>query len=105
MTQHTTPIACSIPLTEASNRNKELQDLFARARTRERIDAGVVVAFDLDMIAAVEDLVAREAQCCGFLSMMIDTDDSELRLTVTTDEPARVRLIDQYVGLGVRHDG
>ena len=105
MTQHATPITCSIPLAEVGNRDKELHDLFAQARTAERIEAGVVMAFDLDMIAVVEELVAREAQCCGFLSMVVDPHDNELRLTVTADDRAHLRVIDEYLDLDARHDG
>jgi len=101
MTQKTTPIACSIPITEVGNRTLDLHDLLSRARSTERIDGGVIMRFEPGLAGDVADLVAKEAQCCGFLSMTTETSDSELRLVVTSDDPAGAQAIEAFLGSGV----
>jgi len=92
---------CSIPLTEKDNRMRELQDLFAQARSAERIDGGVVMTFEPGLGGDVADLVAKEALCCGFLSMVTEVSDHELRLAVTSDDPAAVPAIEAFLGSDV----
>ncbi|MFV2000928.1 MAG: hypothetical protein ACC654_11245 [Acidimicrobiia bacterium] len=99
MTHTSTPIFCSVPLTEKDNRMRELQDVFAQARSAERIDGGVVMTFDPGLGQDVANLVAKEAQCCGFLSMVTETSVGELRLEVTTDEHSAVPAIEAFIGL------
>jgi len=65
----------------------------------ERIDGGVVMTFEPGLAGDVADLVAKEAQCCGFLSMVTEMFEDELRLSVTTDEQSAIPAIEAFLGL------
>jgi len=59
------------------------------------------MTFDPRLAGDVADLVAKEAQCCGFLSMVTEVSENELRLAVTSDDPAAVPAIEAFLGSDV----
>ncbi len=87
MTQQREPIACSLPLRSAARQAIEWVDLRPYAVTAEDIDDGVAMTFTIAAADTVEDLAAREAQCCPFLSLATTRTRQGIRLEVTSEDP------------------
>ena len=49
-----------------------------------RVDGGARLWLRPDAAAAAEDLIRREASCCGFLDFELTTDGDRLRLDITS---------------------
>jgi hypothetical protein len=80
------PIACDMSAARdtSDERLAEYHELFARAlRGRERGADSVVLRFDADARAQVEDLVSREHACCPFVDYRVEAAGDELIWTTT----------------------
>jgi hypothetical protein len=69
-------------------RADERQQLKTRAVTRELTNDGARLTFTPETVAATElaDLVAREVNCCPFLTFTLEITAEHLVLTVTAPE-------------------
>lgn len=94
----TEPIACALPDGDGAGQALEWDDLRPLATATERLADGVVMTFPIDLAGRVEDLAAREAECCGFLSITTTRTDEAVRLEITTDRPGARVVIDALAG-------
>ena len=94
------PIACTLTTKDATSQFFEWTDLQRHALTTTRIDGGAVMTFDPELADSIEDLAAREASCCGFLSITTLRSDNEVRLEITADNPDAHALIEAMTGVG-----
>lgn len=102
MTHESKPVACSIPLAEAGAQAVGWRDLSSKAQTAERIEGGVAMTFDDDLVATIDDLVAKEAECCDFLSITTEHADGTIRLVIAADRPGVSETIENLLGLSLR---
>lgn len=100
MTAHYEPIACSLSANDAVDQALRLGDLRSLAVAREALDDGVALTFDSGLADRVADFAAREAQCCGFLSLATSHSSGTVRLEVTSDNPDAHGIIDAMFGVG-----
>ncbi len=100
MTNIHEPIACSLTTKNAARQYLEWVDLQRHVLTVERIDDGAVMTFHAELADSVEDLAAREASCCGFLSIKTLRSHDEVRLEITADNPDAHPLIEAMAGVG-----
>ncbi|HZJ27543.1 MAG TPA: hypothetical protein VFF40_11140 [Acidimicrobiia bacterium] len=98
MTHAHEPIACSLPTPDAAGQVDEWADLRRDALTRERLERGVAMTFGIDAADRVEDLAAREAACCGFLSIATTRTAETVRLEITSDDPDAAPVIEALAG-------
>lgn len=96
----TEPIACALPDGDGAAQALEWDDLKPLATARERFHDGVAMTFPIDLAERVEDLAAREAECCGFLSITTTRSAAAVRLEITTDRPDARVVIDALAGTG-----
>ena len=99
MTNIHDPSACSLTPTNAARQYLEWIDLQRHVLTVERIDDGAVMTFHAELADSVEDLAAREASCCGFLSINTMRSHGEVRLEITADNPDAYALIEAMAGV------
>ena len=98
MERDTTPVACTLSLTDQASQALEWRDLVARALTTERTSSGATLRFPLHLRDEVEDLAARESACCGFLSIGTSLEDDEVVLAVGSELAEAQPVIDVIVG-------
>jgi hypothetical protein len=98
MTTSNEPIACTLSETGAARQSLEWADLSGHAVSSEQLDTGVAMTFEPGMAAAVEDLAAREAACCSFLSISTTQTDDEVRIEITSDNPDALPMIRSIAG-------
>ncbi|MEV6268896.1 hypothetical protein AB0L64_17085 [Kribbella sp. NPDC051936] len=84
---------CKLPTAEQPFRVAEFDRLFAEhLRRAERVDAQTLdLTLDPESLAAVEDLTARETECCAFFTFTL-----ELRLRVTVP-PTQAAVLDGFL--------
>src|SRR5687767_2744023 len=84
------PDACTLPTAEQPVRVAEFEDLFASGLRRlDRVDAThLVLEFDPVRVAAraVQDLAARESQCCSFFAFSVAEPPGRLVLDVVVPQ-------------------
>jgi hypothetical protein len=56
------------------------------------------MTFGADLIESVEDLAAREAECCSFLSIATIRSDDSIRLEITSEDPNASGVIEMLTG-------
>ena len=81
----TKEIACTLGAAERSRRERETRALVERALgTAERTREGVRIRLrdDPGVAEEVEELVARERQCCGFLEFAVERRRGEVVVEV-----------------------
>ena len=98
MDQPRTPIACTLPPTDAARQGLEWIDLARESSVSQPLPNGWALEFPASQLSAVEDLVKREAACCAFLSFQLTHDDESIRLEVTTENPAAEPMIASLLG-------
>ena len=83
-----TPIACSLTTDELPARLAEIRAIGADALLH--VDSGGTLHFrnDAGTRARLEEIVAAESECCGFLVFSLLADDDELELRITAPEGA-----------------
>ncbi len=98
MTNSYQPIACSLSTEKAAVQLLDWANLQSHVVTTERLEHGVAMTFGADLSESVEDLAAREAECCSFLSIATIRSDDSIRLEITSDNPDAGAVIDMLAG-------
>lgn len=99
MSQRFEPIACSLPLREAASQAGEWHELAGRAIRVERVKNGISVVYPPDFAGLVEDLVAREAACCAWLSLQTRRGTEGIQVRLTSANPEAQPVIEALVGI------
>lgn len=99
MSNHFEPIACSLPLREAARQAGEWHELQGRALRLENLQDGISVVYPLDLAEMVEDLVAREAACCAWLSLETRRESDGIRVRLTSPDPVARPVIEALIGI------
>ena len=93
-------VACDLAAAELGARADEWRELRDSAGLgATRIDGGARVWLRLDAAATAEDLVRREAGCCGFLDIDVGPDGDRLRLDITSPAPSGAEVAAAIAGL------
>ena len=93
------PIACTLTTKDAADQGLEWSTLGRHALSLDQIDNGATMTFPIDREADVRDLAAREAACCGFLTLTVDALDDSVQLSITSDNPEAMPVIEVLSGL------
>jgi hypothetical protein len=89
MPQDPQPLACSLPSDAMASRIAWLKDLKSRSLLDHWRDGGSLhLLFASDARRDVEDLVAKESACCGFLAFAVSDTARAVHLTVTPPREA-----------------
>jgi hypothetical protein len=86
------PVACSLTGPQAAERAEEFRELARRALAgRDRRDGALLLRFRSEPGVAeqVEDLAARERECCPFLEVEVGAREGEVELSIAADPEAR----------------
>ncbi len=89
------PIACSLSTSEGAVRVLEWTDLGTRLLRSDRLDDGLLLTFPGDMADSVKNLAAREAECCGFLSITTSLTEQTVRLEIKSGNPDHQPVIEE----------
>ena len=96
------PSACSLAPEGLDGRLAEIRALARRALlSADREGLALRLVYRPDARAEIADLVAREAQCCGFLGFRVEEERDRLFVTVTAPghaEAAARELFDAFEG-------
>lgn len=89
------PDACTLPTAERPFRAAEFDQLFAdHLRGANRIAPRTLeLTLDPASRATVEDLTAREIECCSFFTFTLSSDADQLQLRITVP-PAQTAVLD-----------
>lgn len=98
MSEKRPPIACSLPARESRNQIGEWQALVQHQVATHRVKGGFEVVYDIDVSDVVEDLVRREAACCGFLDIISTRLPDGVSMRVTSADPDALPVIELLVG-------
>ena len=82
---------CTLPTAERPFRVAEFDRLFAEhLRRADRVDAQTLdLTLDPESLTTVEDLTARETECCSFFTFTLTgTTEVHLRITVPPTQTA-----------------
>ncbi len=82
------PIACTLTPKGAADQLDEWATLRAAATDVAPIDDGVTMRFPAELAGTVDDLAAREATCCAFLSLTTRAEGDQIVLDITSADPA-----------------
>jgi hypothetical protein len=91
------PDSCTLPTAERPFRVAEFDRLFAdHLRRADRVDPQTLdLTLDPDCRATVEDLTARETECCSFFTFTL-SGTTELHLRVTVP-PTQTAVLDGFL--------
>lgn len=82
-------IACTLGAGDLKQRAADIRDLAYRSlRQSERQGLTLYLVYDREALAAVEDVVAKESECCGFLDFDLRHDTSGVHLAITAPASA-----------------
>lgn len=98
MDRSTVPVACTLTTKDATRQVLEWSELRGRALDIETLVDGVAMTFPAKHAAAVEDLAAREAACCAFLTITTTHQDGIVRVDITTPDSVGIGVIDMIAG-------
>ena len=84
---------------EAARQGLEWTDLQDNALSIERVPEGAAMVFGIELADRIDDLSAREAACCAFLSITTTRTQDTVRLEITSANPDGRPIIDALVGL------
>lgn len=89
------PDACTLPTAERPFRVAEFDQLFAdHLRRTDRVDPQTLeLTLDPESRATVEDLTARETECCSFFTFTLTSDADHLLLRITVP-PTQTAVLD-----------
>lgn len=77
-------IACTLAAGDFKERVEGIRDLARRSLiTSERKPLELSLTYVPEALAEVEQLVAKEAECCAFLDFTVNQDGGAVRLTIT----------------------
>jgi hypothetical protein len=91
-------IVCTLTTRDAAGRVLEWADLRRHAIDVVRIADGVAITLPAHIRAEVDDLAAREAECCRFLSLVTVARGELVELHITTKNPDGRGVIDLVAG-------
>ncbi len=94
------PIACSLPAGDAVDHFRTISDLMSMVVSSEPPVDGIALTFDSGLADKVDEFAAREAQCCGFLTLVTSRSDEGARLEVRSENPDAHRMIEAMFGVG-----
>lgn len=94
------PIACTLTDAQAASQVSEWQALHGAVTERVEIEGGLMLTFPGELHDTVVDLAAREADCCGFLVLAVDSVGGHTRLRVTSDQREARPVIEMLAGVG-----
>lgn len=94
-----TPIACTLTNSEAAEQALAWVDLQHRASAVTAIESGVRMTLPAAVLADVQDLARREADCCAFLAINTTVIGDELALDITSSNPDALPVIAALSGL------
>lgn len=100
MTHTFEPLFCSLRIDDAAAQAMEWADLQKHTVAVEPLGSGMALTFGIEVADEVEDLAAREAECCGFLSITTTRTDQTVLLEITSDHPDATPVIDAIAGVG-----
>lgn len=91
---------CSLSPAEQAVRSSEFGALDHALVGCERLENGVRLAYrdDPGLVAALDELVRKEAECCPFLAFTVDAGDGKVGVTITAPAGAEA-LFDAILGL------
>lgn len=93
-------IACDLDRSEAGTRAEEWRQLQADSgEGAERIAGGARLWVEAGGLQAVEDLVRRESECCGFLDLEVSVQGDRVRVDITSPVGGAEAVIASLVGL------
>lgn len=98
MTTSHEPIVCTLPADQLQGQTLEWTELHKDVIRTESLATGLAMTFDIGLADAIEDLAVRESQCCAFLTITTTRGDTELRLEITSDDPAALPVIELLAG-------
>ncbi|WP_432893178.1 hypothetical protein ACQPYH_19400 [Kribbella sp. CA-245084] len=89
------PDACTLPTADRPLRVAEFDQLFAvHLRGSDRVDAQtLVLTLDPESRATVEDLTARESECCSFFTFTLTESAGDLHLRIAVP-PTQTAVLD-----------
>lgn len=77
-------IACTLGTRDLQVRLATIRDLAFRSLHRSRREGSVLrLTYDRSVFAEVENLVARESDCCAFLDFDVMHDEAGVHVTIT----------------------
>ncbi|MEO1063226.1 MAG: hypothetical protein AAFZ07_17570 [Actinomycetota bacterium] len=94
------PIACSLTPAGATAQLAEWAVLREGSSGTEAIPGGRRLWFPVELAATVEDLAAREAACCAFLTIETARIGDRVRVDITADDPDAAPVIDALTDAG-----
>lgn len=81
--------ACTLGTSDLTDRIARIRELAARSLLRSQREPLILrLTYAPDALAEVTDLVEKEADCCGFFTFDIQTDDDAVHLTITAPRAA-----------------
>ena len=95
------PIACKLADADASRQALEWSDLRNHAVATEQLEHGVALTLELELADAIDDLAAREAVCCSFLSIATTRTAEHVRATIESENPDALPVIEALTRLVV----
>lgn len=91
------PIACTLQAGDFRERTAAIRDLAARSLLRSRRERlALHLTYGPEALAELEDLVAREAECCAFLAFDLRREAGRIHLTITAPEAAAAAADDLF---------
>jgi len=93
------PITCSLTAKGSVDQALEWVDIQQRATRVAALPSGARMVFPLELATAIDELVSREATCCGFLDFVTAVADGEYVVAVTSSNPEAHPLIRLLTGV------
>jgi hypothetical protein len=87
------PVTCSLSAKGSVDQALEWVDIQHRATRVAVLPSGARMVFPLELATSIDELVSREAACCGFLDFVTTVGDGEYVLDVTSSNPEALPLI------------
>lgn len=85
----TVAVACTLGPDDFKTRVAALHELASRSLRRSRRDGLVLdLTYDAAELPEIENLVAKERECCAFLEFRLRLDAEGVRLTITAPQNA-----------------
>ncbi len=93
------PIACTLTTADAARQLGEWQQLRRQATEVTTLADGVRMALPVELADTLDDLAAREASCCAFLTIATSRSSGQAVVDITSDQPDALPVISLLVGL------
>lgn len=93
----TVAVACTLGPGDFNARVAALHELATRALQRSRRDDLVLdLTYDLAAFSEIQDLVAKEKECCAFLDFSLRRDAEGVHVTITAPQNATLAADDLF---------